>query len=226
MLILTALTQPAASRANAAPYEAMVPLRQYLATDRQAEIDLARSAAPASISLHATILVLTAKGYETAETGTNGFTCLVERSWMKSFDDAQFWNPKVRTPVCYNAPAVSTVLRYTLFRTQLALAGATKEKIQERVQNGIAHAQLPSTAPGSIAYMMSKLQYIDDVVKAWHSHVMIYADKAEGSNNGESWGADERGSPVIYDDGHKINPEPWSLFFILVPHWSDGSLSP
>src|SRR5579863_8503012 len=70
----------------AGPYPKMAPLSQYL-MDRQAEIDLARSAAPTAISGHATILVLTPRRYETAVEGTNGSTCLVERSWTKAFDD-------------------------------------------------------------------------------------------------------------------------------------------
>ena len=225
-LFLASLAPPVTGSASVIPYVATAPLAQYLATDRQAEIALARSAAPASISLHATVLVLTAKGYQSAQSGTNGFTCLVERSWMKSFDDAQFWNSKVRTPVCYNAPASRTVLRYTLFRTQLWLAGATKAQLLDRIRSGVATKELPATEPGSMAYMMSKAQYIDDVVKAWHSHIMIYAPKADGVDDGEIWGADLRGSPVVYDDAHKINPEPWSLFFVPVPRWSDGSSAP
>ncbi len=225
-LVLTSLAHPVTGHARVAAYEARAPLRKYLSTDRQAEIDLARSAAPAAISLHATILVLTAKGYEAAEAGTNGFTCLVERSWVKSFDDLQFWNSKVRTPVCYNPPAARTVLRYTLFRTQLALAGATNAKMLDRVRTAITNKKLPTTEPGSMAYMMSKNQYIDDDAKSWYSHLMIYAPKTDGVDAGESWGADRRGSPVVYDDGHKVNPEPWALFFIPVPHWSDGSSAP
>ena len=122
--------------AGAASYQKMAPLSQYL-MDRQAEIDLARSAAPKAISSQATILVLTPRGYETAVEGTNGFTCLVERSWTKAFDDDNFWNPKALPPVCYNAPASRTVLPYTIFSTNLALAGATEAKIHERMNAGL-----------------------------------------------------------------------------------------
>ena len=88
----------------AAPYPKMAPLSQYL-MDRQAEIDLARSAAPKAISSYATILALAPSGYKTVVKGTNGFTCLVERSWTKAFNNDNFWNPKALPPVCYNAPA-------------------------------------------------------------------------------------------------------------------------
>ncbi len=67
-------------------YPRMAPLAQYLTPQSRAEIALARSAAPSSISLHATVLVLTSSGYRVVQTGSNGFTCLVERSWMNPFD--------------------------------------------------------------------------------------------------------------------------------------------
>ncbi len=80
--------------AAAAPYPKMAPTSQYL-MDRQAEIDLARSAAPKAISSHATILVLRPEAdTETAVKGTNGFTCLTERSWTKAFDDDNFLEPE------------------------------------------------------------------------------------------------------------------------------------
>lgn len=61
-------------------YSSMAPLDQYLMPNRQTEISLARSAAPAAIADRATILVLTRAGYETAIEGNNGFTCMVERA--------------------------------------------------------------------------------------------------------------------------------------------------
>ena len=70
-------------------YPKMGPLEQYL-MDRDAEIALARSAAPESISSSATVVVLGRQGYETAVQGKNGFVCAVERAWMNLFD-----NPRV-----------------------------------------------------------------------------------------------------------------------------------
>lgn len=207
-------------------YPAMAPLGQYLMADRQSEIDLARSAAPRSISDHATVWVLDAHGYETAVRGTNGFTCEVDRSWTKAFDDDNFWNPRVRTPICFNGPASRTVLPYTIFATKLALAGATEAQIRERLTAAVAAKQLPFPENGSMAYMMSKDQYIDDHVRAWYSHVMIYTPLALGANAGESWGADRKNSPVVYDTSHLLWPQPWALFFIPVAHWSDGTSAP
>jgi len=92
LAVVLAVARPAAACAGSAPYERMAPLGRYLMADRQAEINLARSAAPSAISIHATLLVLGRHGYETAEKGTNGFTCLVERSWTSPFDSSEFWN--------------------------------------------------------------------------------------------------------------------------------------
>ena len=69
------------------------------------EIAMARSAAPASVSEKAEILVLGKAGYKTAAKGSNGFVCLVQRSWGTDFDSPEFWNPKVRSPMCLNALA-------------------------------------------------------------------------------------------------------------------------
>ena len=50
----------------------------------------------------ATILVLEKSGYVEAARGTNGFTCLVMRSFTGSTADPTFWTPKVHAPTCFN----------------------------------------------------------------------------------------------------------------------------
>ena len=92
------------------PYSAMATLDQYLISDRSAEIALAKTAAPKSISDHAEVLVLSRDGYTTAVKGTNGFVCLVERSWAAPTDAPEFWNPKIRSPQCINAPDRKSVV--------------------------------------------------------------------------------------------------------------------
>jgi hypothetical protein len=209
------------------PYPRMAPLAQYLDADSKTEAALARSAAPPAISAHATVLVLTPHGYQIAGKGSNGFTCLVERSWMSPFDAKLFWDWKERAPVCYNAAASRTVLAYTYERTNMVLAGVTKSAILDRMTSAVASGQLPSAAPGSMAYMMSKQQYLtDNPPTSWMSHVMFYAPKAAGANGGASWGANLPGSPVVDDSNHHVNPEPWTVFFVPVSTWSDGSRAP
>src|SRR5229473_6781523 len=111
-----------------APYRSMAPLDQYL-MERNAEIALARSAAPESISRDAEVMVLGRHGYETAAKGKNGFVCLVWRAWAGAVDDLEFWNPKSRSPVCFNPPAARFNIPLTLKRTGLVIAGRTKSQM-------------------------------------------------------------------------------------------------
>src|ERR1700694_4196436 len=119
--------------------------------DKTAEIALARTAASAALSNDASILVLGAHGFETAVTGKNRFTCLVERSWDKPFDDPEFWNRKMRGPVCMNEPAVRTVLPMIMERAEWALSGASKQEMAER-SKASAKANTPPAA-GAMSYM-------------------------------------------------------------------------
>jgi hypothetical protein len=226
LVLVTAVARPAPGGTRNVPYERMAPLSRYLMADRQAEIDLARSAAPSAISLHATFLVLGHHGYETAQKGTNSFTCLVERSWMSPFDSPEFWNWKMRGPICYNPAASRTVLLYTLQRTDLALSGLTKSQVLDRMKAAVADEQLPTPAPGSMSYMMSKHGDLGDAVGPWLSHLMFYAPKADGAKDGASWGADLPASPVILDTSHRVLPEPETIFMVPVAHWSDGTPAP
>jgi hypothetical protein len=226
LALVVAVARPAPGWAGSVPYERMAPLSQYLMADRQAEINLARSAAPSAISIHATVLVLNSRGYETAEKGTNGFTCLVERSWMSPFDSPEFWNWKMRGPICYNPPAARTVLLYTLQRTEMALSGLTKSQMLDRTKAALADKQLPTPEPGSMSYMMSKNGDLGDRVGPWLSHLMFYAPKTDGAKDGVSWGADLPGSPVVLDTSHRVVPEPETIFMVPVAHWSDGTSAP
>src|SRR5580704_5743068 len=82
----------AVGAAQAAAYPAMAPVAAYLMADRDAEITLARSAAPPSVSGEAEVLVLGPSGYVTAAPGRNGFVCMVQRAWFSGITDDGFWN--------------------------------------------------------------------------------------------------------------------------------------
>ena len=106
MALALALSTSRNARAQDAkdPYPSMAPIQMYL-MDRDAEIALARSAAPSSISRDATVVILGKNGYETTVEGKNGFICIVERGWMNSFNSPEFWSPKTRGAECFNPPA-------------------------------------------------------------------------------------------------------------------------
>ena len=210
---------PARAQNAPAPYPAMAPLDQYLMADRDAEIALARRSAPEAISRDATVLVLGKNGYETAVEGKNGFTCLVERGWMSPFDSPDFWNPRLRGPVCYNPAAVRTILPYTINRTKMVLAGVTKAQMHERIVAAAAKGELPAPEAGAMSYMMAKDQYLGDSGGHWHPHLMFHIPKIDGS----TWGANLPGSPVVYNDAYTDMPEPEMIFLVPVAKWSDGT---
>jgi hypothetical protein len=217
-----AIATQAARPAPPEAYAQMAPLEEYLISDRGAEIALARSAAPPAVATDARVLVLGRHGYETAVPGRNGFTCLVERSWMSPFDHPEFWNPKLRGPVCYNAAATRSVLPYTLYRTKLVLVGTAKMSMLEQIRAAVAHNELSVPEIGAMSYMMSRHAYLSDAGHAWHSHLMFHVPRTQGA----TWGADLPGSPVIVDSDHTEVPEPQTIFMVPVDDWSDGTAAP
>jgi hypothetical protein len=198
------------------PYPGMAPLDEYLIADQNAEIALARSAAPPSIANDAEVMVLDRQGYKTAVKGTNGFVCLVERSWTAGFGDPAFWNPKIRGPICFNPPAVRTYLPMAIARTRLALAGKSEHQMLEAINSALDKKELPALETGAMSYMLSKQGSVDAQGGHWHPHLMFWAAKTEP----KSWGAGMPGSPIIA--GEEI-PGRLTVFMIPVGNWSDGT---
>ncbi len=206
-----------------AQYPVMAPLDEYLIADRDAEIALARSAAPAAISNDATILVLTRQGYQTAVEGKNGFVCFVDRSWSSPFSDPEFWNPKKRGPTCMNVPAARSAFPVTKRLTELALAGLSKDAILARMKESIAKKEFGPPEIGSMSYMLSKSQYLTDDGPHWHPHIMFYMP---GEMNGSDWGANLPAGSAVFGGGEDLpggGRMPWTLFFVPVSKWSDGT---
>jgi hypothetical protein len=215
------LLGPACARAQAAkvPYPALAPLDQYLIADEKAEIALARSSAPASISDAAEVMVLRRDAYATVVKGSNGFVCIVERSWGKATDDPEFWNPKVRAPHCFNPAASKTFLPIFLKKTKLVLAGTSKAQILAAITSALEKKELPMLAPGAMCYMMAKQQYLSDDDMSWHPHLMFFVS----GDAAKSWGANLPGSPVIAADDPE---ERVTVFMVLASTWSDGTQGP
>jgi len=198
------------------PYPKMAPVDQYLMEDREAEIALARSAAPQSISRDAEILVLGRHGYETAVKGKNGFVCIVERSWTAPIDDPGFWNPKGRAPLCLNAAAARSYLPRTIRKTDLILAGRTKAQMMEAIVAAIDKKELPAMEPGAMCYMLSKQGYLSDRDGHWHPHLMFFYSRTDPA----AWGAGLPGSPIFaFNDTW----EHLTTFLVPVREWSDGT---
>ena len=215
--LITAIGSAGADEAKRA-YPVMAPVEQYRVTSTSEEIALSRSAAPTSISGDASVLTLGDHGYDTALKGKNGFVCLVQRSWASGFEDAQFWNPRIRAPICFNAAAARTVLPAYLERTQWAIAGVSRTDMINRTSAELAANHIATPESGAAAFMMSKQGNLGDAAGHWHPHLMFFFAHIDGAD----WGADLHGSPVLAarDDSERI-----TTFFVLVPTWSDGTPS-
>jgi hypothetical protein len=215
-VVLAVAAWPAQAQVEKTSYPAMASLDQYLIQDKDSEIALARSAAPKSVSDGAEVMVLGRQGYTTAADGSNGFLCLVERSWGAATDAPEFWNPKVRSPVCFNPPSARTFAPIYLMKTKLVLAGKSKAEIVQTTALALDKKELLPLEPGAMCYMLSKYQYLNDEGKSWHPHLMFLVS----GDAAKSWGANMPGSPVIAANDPE---EGATIFMVWVAKWSDGT---
>lgn len=215
-LVMLGTAWQAQGRDAKVAYATMAPVEQYLIADRNAEIALARSAGPEAISRDAEVLVLGPHGYETAVKGKNGFVCMVERSWSSKIDDPNFWNFKLRGPICFNPPAVRSYLPLTIKKTELILAGQSPTKMADSIKIAFGTKELQAPEPGAMCYMLSKQGYLDDRAGHWHPHLMFFVPQTDA----QVWGADLPGSPILasQDDSGRL-----TIFLVPVTKWSDGT---
>jgi hypothetical protein len=208
--------RPAQAQDAKTPYPSMAPMEQYLMADQNAEIAMARSAAPDSISRDAEVVVLGAHGYETAVKGKNGFVCIVQRSWTAESTNPEYWNPKLRGPICFNPAGARSYLPLVFKKTELAEAGRSKEQIVAAIKAGLDKKELPLPEPGAMCYMMSKQGYLNDKVGHWHPHLMFFVPIKDSA----SWGANLDNSPILATD---VPEDRLTIFMIPVGEWSDGT---
>jgi len=217
LIFMFTVTRHAHAQEVKPSYANMAPLEQYLMSDRSAEIALARSAAPESISKDADVMVLGRHGYETAAKGTNGFVCLVWRSWAGPIDDPDFWNPNPRSPVCLNPAAARFNVPLTEKRTELILAGRSKEQMFTDIDAAFSKKQFPVLESGAMCYMLSKQGHLNNQPGPWHPHLMFFVPLTED----KTWGAGSPGSPVV---GAFVDTvERHTVFLVPVAKWSDGT---
>jgi len=188
------------------PYPRMAPLDQYL-MERDAEIALARSAGPDSISRDAEVMVLGRHGYETAVQGKNGFVCMVERSWAAPIDEPEFWNPKMRGPICFNAPAARYNVPVDIKKTESVLAGRSGAEMAEDLKTAFDKKELPPLEPGAMCYMMSKPS------ERPRRPLAAPPDVLRSANGRGSLGRKPRRLPDFGNEGHSR-----SIHFVPGPH--------
>jgi hypothetical protein len=213
LCVLLAGLGATAMKAQEAKYP---PLSEYMMA-RGAEIALAKSAAPDSISSHAAIKVLTASGFQTAHEGDNGFVCIVMRGFTgaPTFTPVQIraaiiYDAKTRAPICLTPLAARTVLPYYELRTKLGLQGKTAEQIAAGVQSAYDKGEIPKRAEVSFAYMFSADQVLGPAGH-WHPHMMVYLPYYENSMLGNN-GPASLPLPTIGDDAGT----PFAVGFIPV----------
>ena len=212
-----------ASLATSAAGQRLRDIAPYLMADRAAEVTLARTAAPRAVSDSATVLVLTRKGYVQAAAGSNGFTCLVIRSFSSSANDPEFWNARVRAPHCFNPPAARTLLPVMLGNVEWLLAGMTPTDVEARTRKAYASGRFSLPARGAMAYMLSPQQYITDRNPHWLPHLMLYFDRSLSPTN---WGAGDGTTPTPVIDATATDPtSPVLTLLVPVRRWSDGTLA-
>lgn len=203
------------ANAGTSVYPRMAPVAQYMIANRAQEIAFARTAAPPSVSAHARVLVLGAHGYETAVAGDSGYVCLVERSWDKGFGAPEFWNPRIRSPECFNPPGARSVLPLYLERTKWVLAGESPAQMRARAR--AEAATLPAPLTGSFCYMMSQEGYTDDrAAGPWYPHLMFF----QRTTPAGEWGGNLPDTPIVADS---TSYQGLTYFLVLVPWWSNGS---
>ena len=120
-------------------------------------------------------------------------------------DAANFWNPKLRGPLCFNPPGARSVLPLTYKRTEMILAGKSKAQVIDALKAAYEKKELPPLEPGAMSYMMSKDQYLTDAGDhRWMAHLMFYTPLMDGV----AWGADLPKSPVMLNPQFRGAPEP------------------
>ena len=226
-LVIAIVCGVSSAAAQTDTYPRMAAIGQYQ-MEESAEIQLARSAAPNSISGDATILVLRRQGYETAVQGKNGFVCMVGRSWLAAFDWPEFWNPKVRAADCMNPQSARSMVPIVLLRSRMVMAGRSKAEMLSAVKAAFENKQVPQLESGAMDYMMSKSAYLTDQGEHNGPHLMFLT----AGMDAKDWGAGVAGSPLIsapywffsFKEPSQMKGLPPLLVFLIgVATWSDGT---
>ncbi len=135
--------------------------------ERTVEMDLARSAAPPTVSDDATILLWNGDGFDVGHEGSNGVTCYVARSWPHSLE-----------PHCFDEEGAHTILPIHLRQMELWDQGKSGKEIEAVIAEGLRTGEFRLPGRPAMSYMMSAAQELigDDgqSAGAWRSHLMIY----------------------------------------------------
>src|SRR5262249_52574753 len=139
---------------------------------REQQITLAESAAPAELSSKATVYVLGPKGYEKAREGTNGFSCLVSRHFVKPAETTI-------EPQCFDAEGSRTLLPVYLHGEELRTNGKSEAEIKADVASGYKEGRYQYPNKPGFLYMMSSQNRLRAIPEhgtgIFPPHLMFYA---------------------------------------------------
>jgi hypothetical protein len=139
---------------------------------RDRQIQLALSAAPPEIASKATVYILGPKGYEKAREGTNGVSCLVERTFAGTVQTSV-------GPMCYDAEGSRTLLLVLLFTEEMRAQGKSEEQIKADIATGYKEGRFKAPSKPGVCYMLSSENYLynPETKKSgpFPGHLMFYA---------------------------------------------------
>jgi hypothetical protein len=166
LALTTAVPAAAQSRHGARP-----------AMARDAEIALARSAAPAAISGSARVWVWNGSRYMVADSGRTTVNCYLARHWVPSVE-----------PHCLDEEASATILPILMRKIELYAAGKTDAEVEREIADGIKANRFRLPSRPALTYMMSSAQNLvggdGTPVGAWQPHLMIYYPEWTGKQAG------------------------------------------
>jgi hypothetical protein len=149
-------------------------VRVYDATmPRDQQIRLALSAAPDVVAADASVYILGPRGYEKARDGSNGFSCLVQRSYTRSGETTV-------APMCFDAEGSRTTMLVYIRREEMRDAGKSEAEIQAAIDQGYADGTFKAPTQPGIIYMMSCENRLGPDPRtgrpaSFPPHVMFYA---------------------------------------------------
>jgi len=185
-------------------------------TPRERQIELALSAAPTEVSSKATVYILGPKGYEKVREGTNGFSCLIERSFKATTQTSS-------APACFDAEGSGSIMLAYLRREELRAQGKSEEEVKEDIAEGYKDGRFKVPGPGFL-YMMSNENFVYNNVSGKSGfvppHLMFYAPNKTAKDVGY-----ESVSPTMvpYLTGSGIGPE--SLLVVEAEKPSQGDFT-
>jgi hypothetical protein len=168
---------------------------------------------PTEVSSKAAVYILGPKGYEKVREGTNGFSCLIERSFKGTTQTSS-------APACFDAEGSGSIMVAYLRREELRAEGKSEEEVKEDIAQGYKDGRFKVPGPGFL-YMMSNENFVYNNVSGKSGfvapHLMFYAPNKTANDVGY-----DSVSPTMvpYLTGSGIGPE--SLLVVAAEKPSQG----